>query len=1020
MYAGGADHGTAQWQDVVLVPMRLPNHTAYPTLKSRFSAKELREIYTPNQDELSLIKTFRKPTLKVGFILHLKLYQRLGYVLPLRRVPKQLLRFINRQVPMAPDLAREQLLSYDHSTSRHRHIQTIRDYLNIRLLPKEGEAWLLRVAKEAATTKEVVEDIINVLLEELVRHRYELPGLPYLMRIARQARNHVNKACYMMITSKLNSISRTRIDELLQPPGRDSYSAWHVLKREPKKPSNKEMRRYLQHVIWLQELSEQMPPFSIPIVKLKQFTLEARALNVKEMNDLTPIKRDALAVILIRSQHGKALDDVADIFVKIVRNMHHTAQTRLRDYILEHQKRADELIGKFTDVLVAWQQEQSRSGRYTALQTLIDPQAEQLLTQCFEHIAYAGNNYFPFMLEGYRQKRAILFSCLDILPLRSTSNDKSTETLLVLLRALQKSRSEYVSQGHVHQILGETLHPDWFGHKWWKLITTEAQEPDLLHRKYLELAIFSILKQELSSGDIYIQNSGQYDDYREQLVDDDVLSQELPEYCAQVELPLDDAQYFINQLEAWLIAQARQVDDGFPHNVYADIQQDRLVLRKKKSEKPSQALIAIDELLAGRLTVTSIMDILTDTEMWLDLHRYFYPHSGHQAKIEQSEMRFITTLFCYGCNLGPSQTARSIKGIDRRQIAWMNLKHASEEKIDKAITRVINAYNKLDLPRYWGTGQSASADGTKWELYEQNLMSEYHIRYGGYGGIGYYHVSDKYIALFSHFIPCGVYEGIYILDALAGNTSDIQPDTLHGDTQAQSYPVFGLSYLLGINLMPRIRNIHDLRLYRPNKQTRYQHIDSLFHEAINFGIIKTHLPDMIRVAISIKRGKITASTVLRRLGTHSRKNRLYFAFRELGKVVRTFFLLRYIDEIELRQTIHAATNKSEEFNNFTKWLFFGGDGIIAENVRHEQRKIVKYNQLVANMVILHNTDRMTKVLRQLSDEGVEITQEVLAGMSPYRTSHINRFGDYTLDLKRKIEPLDLDTKILPKSDGEEH
>tara|TARA_A200000113_G_C8633343_1_gene279995 strand:- start:109 stop:501 length:393 start_codon:yes stop_codon:yes gene_type:complete len=130
--------------------------------------------------------------------------------------------------------------------------------------------------------------------------------------------------------------------------------------------------------------------------------------------------------------------------------------------------------------------------------------------------------------------------------------------------------------------------------------------------------------------------------------------------------------------------------------------------------------------------------------------------------------------------------------------------------------------------------------------------------------------------------------------------------------------------------------------------------------------------------------------------------------------------LRYIDEIELRQTIHAATNKSEEFNNFTKWLFFGGDGIIAENVRHEQRKIVKYNQLVANMVILHNTDRMTKVLRQLSDEGVEITQEVLAGMSPYRTSHINRFGDYTLDLKRKIEPLDLDTKILPKSDGEEH
>ncbi|WP_343073620.1 Tn3 family transposase [Clostridium sp. YIM B02555] len=44
--------------------------------------------------------------------------------------------------------------------------------------------------------------------------------------------------------------------------------------------------------------------------------------------------------------------------------------------------------------------------------------------------------------------------------------------------------------------------------------------------------------------------------------------------------------------------------------------------------------------------------------------------------------------------------------------------------------------------------------------------------YGRYGGIGYYHVSDTYIALFSHFIPCDVWEAVYILDALLNNTSD--------------------------------------------------------------------------------------------------------------------------------------------------------------------------------------------------------------------------------------------------------
>jgi hypothetical protein len=86
--------------------------------------------------------------------------------------------------------------------------------------------------------------------------------------------------------------------------------------------------------------------------------------------------------------------------------------------------------------------------------------------------------------------------------------------------------------------------------------------------------------------------------------------------------------------------------------------------------------------------------------------------------------------------------------------------------------------------------------------------------------------------------------------------------------------------------------------------------------------------------------------------------------------------------------------------------------IIAENVLHEQRKIVKYNQLVANMIILHNVERMTRVLTQLRGEGVRISAEMLRGLSPYRTSHINRFGDYTLDVSREVAPLEYATPIL--------
>jgi TnpA family transposase len=118
--------------------------------------------------------------------------------------------------------------------------------------------------------------------------------------------------------------------------------------------------------------------------------------------------------------------------------------------------------------------------------------------------------------------------------------------------------------------------------------------------------------------------------------------------------------------------------------------------------------------------------------------------------------------------------------------------------------------------------------------------------------------------------------------------------------------------------MPRIRNWKDLKLFRPSRDTHYKHIDGLFAEAIDWHLIFTHLPDMLRVVLSIQAGRITASTILRKLGNYSRKNRLYQAFRELGRVVRTVFLLRYLSDGELRQTIQAATNKSEAFNRFVQ------------------------------------------------------------------------------------------------------
>ena len=343
-------------------------------------------------------------------------------------------------------------------------------------------------------------------------------------------------------------------------------------------------------------------------------------------------------------------------------------------------------------------------------------------------------------------------------------------------------------------------------------------------------------------------------------------------------------------------------------------------------------------------------------------------------------------------------------------MAFANQRHITEETLHDAITGVIDAYARVGLHRHWSTGDTASADGRKWDVHPESLKSSYHIRYGGYGGIGYYLVSDTYIALFSRFLACGAYEGHASLDFVAENRSLLQPSTVHSDTHGQSAPIFGLAHLLGIELMPRIRSWQDLHLFRPDADARYKHIDGLFTGAIDWPLIEAHVPDMLRVVLSIRAGRLLPSAILRRLATYSRKNRLYFAFRELGRAIRTDFLLRYLGSVELRRAIGAATNKSELFNRYAQWVAFGSSGLATAATRDEQRKMVKYNHLVANLLIFHTVVGMTRALDSLvaDGHGAAVNPEALAGTSPYLNEHLNRFGSYELDLSKPPASLPFD------------
>jgi TnpA family transposase len=978
------------------------SETAYPRLKAHPTAKELDLIYTPNAEELALARVYtRRPAPRVGFLILLKTFQRLGYFPMVSDVPRTICDHIARTADF--DSLPFRLDTYDDTNARTRNTSAILDFLGVAAFGKGGEAAMIRAATDAAATKDDLADIVNVTLEELVRQRFELPGFTVLLRSAKSARSKVNLGYQRLIHQALGESRRSRIDELFISGSRNAKTFWDAVKREPQRPTVGHIREFTEHMRWLRELDPGEATFAaIPDVKLRQFASEALSLDAASMRDLASLKRYALAATLIRFQTARALDDMAEMFVKRMQKLHRHAKDALDEYHLQSVERTHGLVAILRQIVIATcNSEAPEKEKLRSVNAALGDRPDAILEQCEAFGAHAGGNYLPFLTRFYKGVRRALFGLIDAMPLLSTSSDISILAAVALVQRRRKSKEERVS-------IPRNTDLSWITEKWWPLVVGDSTKRDervtRISRRFFELCVFTQVMNDLKSGDLAIAGGDKFADYRIGLLTEEEFERERHVYGEQVGIPVK-ARAFVNEMRAALREAAKEADSSFPENEWVRIENKEAVVTRSISRTKPPGFPLLKRYMKERLDPVNIIDILTDTDHWLEWTRHFGPLSGHEAKIENPRGRYIATTFCYGCNLGPTQTARSLKGPGRRQVSLVNQRHATDETIQKATVEVINAYNRFALPKFWGTGKRASVDGTKWDLYEQNLLSEYHVRYGGYGGIGYYHVSDTYIALFSHFIPCGVWEAVHILDGLLQNHSDIQPDTIHGDTQAQNAPVFALAHLLGIKLMPRIRNWKHLKLFRPDRKERLEHIDELFDDVVDWSLIESNFDDMLRVAVSIKAGHVTAAAVLRRLGSASRKNKLYFAFRELGRVVRTKFLLAYLSDVELRRTIQAATNKSEAFNGFAQWVAFGGGGVIAQNDRDEQRKVIKYNHLVSSLVIFHTVDGMTKVLGELEAEGHTFSREAIGALSPYRTEHINRFGDYTLNLERKPPPL---------------
>jgi TnpA family transposase len=201
-------------------------------------------------------------------------------------------------------------------------------------------------------------------------------------------------------------------------------------------------------------------------------------------------------------------------------------------------------------------------------------------------------------------------------------------------------------------------------------------------------------------------------------------------------------------------------------------------------------------------------------------------------------------------------------------------------------------------------------------------------------------------------------------------------------------------------------------VYRPDKDCRFENIDGWFTRTINWELLEESWQDLIQVVLSIHKGKVLPSWLLQKLVSDNPKNKLYLALRELGCVIRTLFLLEYASNAPLRAQVQAATTKIEAYNLFSQWIFFGGESLIKSRDPIEYEKRIKYKDLIANAIMLHNVVDMTNTLHGMSREGLAVTSDVVSTFSPYMTEHIKRFGEYFIGTSSIPPPLQPDKPFL--------
>ncbi|MFO7642718.1 MAG: Tn3 family transposase [Candidatus Competibacteraceae bacterium] len=961
------------------------------------TAEDLTQFFYLNDADLALIAPRRGNHNRLGLALQLTTVRFLGTFLedPLA-VPDTVLRYLARQLNSA-DL--NGLEAYRTGEQRWDHAAEIRTRYGYRDFTDQEAGF--RLARWLYGLCWTGTERPGVLFERatdwLLSYQVLLPGASVLERFVARVRRRVEKRLWHTLGQGITAEQQTQLEQLLKVSPGSRTSPLDQLRSGPVTVSGPSLVRALQRLKSVRDLGLTRPiPAALPPSRLALLARFAASAKVSVIQRLPAARRLATLVAFVQSLEATAQDDALEVLEILLRDLFVDAVRADRNARLRTLKDLDraaltlaETCALLLDEAVPDRELRSRMLARTPPEVL-----EQALRQVQALTRPPHDVYFRELDHHYRSVRRYLPALLEHLRFGASPAGAPVVAALDWLR-VNASRAKPANDAP-RAVIAKA----WQHHV--------LDEKDQVNLRAYTFCVLDELRAALRRRDVFATPSWRYADPRVGLLSGAEWEAARPIICRTLGLPADP-QPILATLAEELDQTYREVAARLPENPAVRFetqgdQTDLIVSPLDKLEEPP-SLIQLREAVAARLPRVDLPEILLEIAARTRFTEAFTHLTARTARVQDLAISVCAVLLAEACNTGPGPLVRrDIPALKRDRLAWVDQNYVREDTLIAANAMLVAAQSRIALAQAWGGGEVASADGLRFVVPVRTVHAGPNPKYFGTGrGVTWYNlVSDQFTGLHAITVPGTLRDSLILLAVVLEQQTELQPTQIMTDTGAYSDVVFGLFRLLGYRFSPRLADVGGTRFWRIDPTADYGEFNAVAKSRINTTLIAQHWDDLLRLAGSLKLGKVPATGIMRVLQRGESPTRLAQALAEFGRLEKTLYLLAYLDDETRRRATLTQLNRGEGRHSLARALFHGKRGELRQRYREGQEDQLGALGLVVNVIALWNTLYMEAVLTQLRQEGYPVRDEDVARLSPLIFEHINLLGRYSFTVPEVV------------------